>query len=307
MGPLNFNHLHYFWMLVRRGSLSRASSELSLSPSTVSAQVHALEQQLDAQLVRRVGRRLEPTDMGRVVFRYAEDIFSLGRELIDTVQGRPADAAIRLEVGVADVVPKLIARRLLQPALQLEQPTHIVCREGKPQQLLADLALHNLDLVLVDAPLGPETNIRAFNHLLGECDVWIFGGEAIVDQYRADFPHSLDGAPFLLPLPTTATRRAVDSWFERHKIRPRIVGEFEDGGLMKVFGQTGNGLFPAPAAVLEAVERQYQVKAVGCVDGVRDQFYAISVERRLKHPAVVAILDAARRELAADVPYQPPP
>ena len=224
-----------------------------------------------------------------MILRYADEIFLLGRELVDTARRRPVDRPMRLEVGVADVVPKLVARKLLEPALRLDCDIQLICHDGKPDQLLADLAMHHLDVVILDAPVGPGASIKAFNHLLGECDVQIYGAATLAARYRRGFPRSLDGAPFLLPLNSTAIRRAIDNWFDRHEIRPCIIGEFDDSGLMKVFGQTGAGLFPAPAVVDREVRRQYQVKRVGIIEDIRDRFYAITVERQLKHPAVVQI------------------
>ncbi|MCA9672622.1 MAG: transcriptional activator NhaR [Myxococcales bacterium] len=293
----NFQHLLYFWTVAREGALVRGAKKLRLSPSTVSAQIHALEESLDAKLFERVGRGLRMTDMGRMVFRYAEEIFLLGRELVDTARGRPVDRPLNLHVGVADVVPKLVARKLLEPAMSLPDEIQMICHDGKPGQLLADLAMHHLDVVIVDAPIGPGVNIKAFNHLLGECDVEIFGTQRLFDRYRKGFPRSLDGAPFLLPLDSTAIRRSIDAWFERNEVRPHVVGEFDDAGLMKVFGLNGAGLFPAPVVVKREVQRQYQVKSLGSIEGVRDRFYAITVGRRLKHPAVVAISKAAQDKI----------
>lgn len=294
---LNYHHLLYFWMVAREGSVVRASEKLLLAPSTISSQVHALEDALDAKLLQRAGRGLKLTDMGQMVYRYADEIFVLGRELLDTVRGRPVDRPLRLEVGIADVVPKLVARKLIEPALSLSQEVHVICREGKPDQLLADLALHSLDVVLLDAPIGPGTNIRAFNHLLGECDLLVYGTKQLRDAHSGEFPGCLDGAPFLMPLDTSSMRRALEEWFDSTRVRPHVVGEFEDSALMKVFGQTSAGFFPAPAVIQDEIERQYDVEALGPVAGFRERFYAISVERRLKHPAVVAISDSARNKL----------
>lgn len=294
---LNYHHLLYFWTMARQGSLARASAELRLAQSTISGQIRALEDSLGEKLLARRGRRLVLTEMGRVVFRYAEEIFSLGRELRDAVKGRPVGRPLSLMVGVADVVPKLVARRLLEPALKLPEPVRLICREDKPERLFAELAVHNLDIVLADAPIDPSIRIRAFNHLLGECGIVFFGTAKLAAAHRRNFPESLDGAPVILPTENTTLRRSLDQWFAARGIRPRVVGEFEDSALLKVFGQVGMGLFPASSVIADEVQRQYQVRPVGRLDEVRERFYAISVERKLKHPAVIAISEEARQKL----------
>jgi LysR family transcriptional activator of nhaA len=234
-----------------------------------------------------------------VVHGYADEIFGLGRELVDVVKGGTSGRPARLAVGIDNVVPKLIAYRLLEPALRLETPVLMVCREDKPERLLAALAVHELDIVLTDAPLGGGLSARVYNHLLGECPVTIFGAEALARAHRPRFPRSLDGAPFLLPTGGTALRRTLDAWFEAEGLRPRVVAEFEDSALLKVFGQAGRGLFAAPAATERDIGRQYGVRRVGGIEAAKERFYAISVERKLRHPAVVAISRAARTELFA--------
>jgi len=296
---LNYHHLRYFWAAAKEGGVTRASEKLNISQPTVSAQIRDLEEALGAKLFARAGRRLVLTDVGRVAYRYADEIFGLGRELLDTVKGRSTGRAPRLAVGIANVVPKLIAYRLLEPALALDPPVQIVCHEDKPERLLAELAVHELDLVLSDAPVGPGLSVRAYNHVLGECGVAIFGTEKLAAAHRARFPRSLDGAPFLLPTPGTTLGRSLEEWFDAQGIRPRVVGHFEDSALLKVFGQAGRGLFPAPAAIEAEVMREHGVRRVGAVDSVRERFYAISVERKLKHPAVLAISGAARAMLFA--------
>lgn len=294
---LNYHHLLYFWTVARLGSVARATEELYLSQPTISAQVRLLEESLGEKLFTRTGRNLTLTEMGRVVFRYADEIFSLGRELTDVVKRRSTGRPVRFVVGIADVMPKLVAYRLLEPALTLVEPVRVVCHEDKPERLLAELAIHGLDLVLSDSPIGPAVKVRAFNHLLGECGVTIFGSAKKAADYRRRFPHSLDGAPFLLPTENTTLRRSLDQWFESEKIRPFVVGEFEDSALLKVFGQSGTGLFAGPSAIEPEIRKQYGVQIVGRLDTVRERFYAISVERKLKHPAVVAISDMARQKL----------
>lgn len=294
---LNYHHLLYFWTVAKEGSIARATAELRLAQPTISGQIRVLEESLGEKLFQRSGRNLVLTDVGRVVFRYADEIFSLGRELRDVLKSGSSARPLRLLVGVADVVPKLVAYRLLEPALRLTEPIQIVCREDRPDRLLAELAIHNLDIVLSDAPVEPSLRIRAFSHLLGECGVVFFATQALASTYRRGFPRSLNGAPLLLPTENTALRHSLDRWFVSKGIRPRIVGEFEDSALLNVFGQTGMGIFLAPSIIEAEVRRQYQVEVIGRMEGVKERFYTISVERKLKHPAVVAISEAARKKL----------
>ncbi len=297
---LNYHHLLYFWLVVREGGIAQAAVKLRLAHPTVSGQVHALEDALGERLLVKQGRRLVLTEMGTVVFRYAEDIFALGNELLDTVKGRPTGQPLRLVVGIDDVVPKVVARRLLEPALQLGTPVRLVCREDKTERLLAELAAHELDVVLTDAPLATGSAVRAFNHLLGETDVSVFGTAALAKAHRRGFPRSLDGAPLLLPTPQTALRRSIEAWLDGLGVRPRIIGEFDDSALLKAFAQDGVGLFFAPTAVRDVVRRQYEgLQVVGRVPELTERYYAISIERKLRHPAVVAISRSARSDLFA--------
>ncbi len=294
---LNYHHLLYFWTVARDGSVTRASEKLHLSQPTISNQLRSLERSLGEKLFSKTGRNLVLTETGRNVYRYADEIFSLGRDLMDSVRGRPTSRPARLLVGVVEALPKLIAYRLVEPALQLPEPVQVVCLEDKSERLLAELSLHALDVVLSDAPVPPGVEVRAFNHLLGECGVTIFGTPSLAPAHRRRFPRSLDGAPFLLPRHNSALRSALDQWFDSEGIRPLIRGEFDDSALLKAFGHAGVGLFAAPSAIEDPVRRQYGVQVVGRIDAVRERFYAISVERKLKHPAVVAISAAARQRL----------
>jgi len=294
---LNYHHLLYFWSVVRTGSVAAASVELRLAPPTISVQIRRLEEQLGEKLLRRSGRRVLPTEMGQAVFRYAEDIFSLGRELLDMVHGRPSGRPMHLIVGVVDVMPKSIAHRLIEPALRLGERIRLVCREAEPEQLLAELSMQNLDVVLSDAPIGPTVKVRAYNHLLGETGVSFLGQARFTRTYRRRFPKSLHGAPVLLQATNTAIRRSIDQWLDSIDIRPDIVGEFEDSELLWEFGAAGDGIFPVPTVLERHVMRLHRVKLVGRTDAAHARYYAISVERRLKHPAVVAICDTARRKL----------
>ncbi|MBX9680240.1 MAG: transcriptional activator NhaR [Gemmataceae bacterium] len=294
---LNYQHLLYFWTVAREGSVKRACEALHLAQPTISGQIHALERSLGNKLFQKAGRNLVLTEAGRVVFRYADEIFSLGKELRDTLKGRPAGRPQRFLVGVADALPKLIIHRLLEPALHLKEPVHLICHDGRAEELLAQLALHQLDLVLLDMPSPPTVKIRAYDHLLGESPISIFAAPRLAARYRSRFPECLENAPFLMPAEKSSLRRALDQWFETKQIRPDIRGEFSDSALLKVFGQIGAGLFAAPSVVEKEICRQYHVKAIGRLEGLRERFYAVSVERRLKHPAVVAISEAARKSL----------
>jgi LysR family transcriptional activator of nhaA len=303
MDWLNYHHLFYFWTMAREGSIAAAARRLRLSQPTVSEQLGELEKAFGEQLFQRTSRGVDLTEQGTVVFRYADEIFALGRELSDTLKGRPTGRPARLVVGVADVIPKLVAYRLIKPALSLPGEVRVVCHEDKSERLFAELAIHGLDVVIADAPLGPSMNIAAYNHLLGECGVAVFGEKALAARYRRGFPRSLDGAPFLMPLPATALRRSLDQWFEAQGIKPRVVGEFQDSALLETFGQAGLGLFAAPSAVLKEIKRRHGIHVLGRINTLRERYYAISGERRLKHPAVIAISNAAK-ELLFEEPIE---
>lgn len=294
---LNYHHLLYFWTVVRTGSVAAASDELRLASPTISVQIRRLEDQIGEKLLRRSGRRVVPTEMGQAVFRYADEIFSLGRELLNMVHGRPTGRPLQLIVGVVDVMPKSIAHWLIEPALRLDERVRLVCREATPEQLLAQLSVQTLDVVLSDAPIAPGVKVRAYNHLLGETGVSFLGDAKFSRTHRRRFPKSLHGAPLLLQASNTAIRRGIDEWLEGLEIRPEIVGEFEDSELLWEFGKGGEGVFAVPTVLEKHLTRMYGVRVLGRTDAVRSRYYAISVERRLKHPAVVAICETARREI----------
>ena len=296
MNWLNYHHLLYFWVVAREGSLVAAGKVLRLSHPTLSAQIRALEEQLGEKLFMKAGRNLALTETGKIVYRYAEEIFTLGREMVDTVKGT-AGQKLQLDVGVADVVPKLVVRRLLQPALNLPTPVRLVCYEDSYDKLLADLAQHALDVVISDAPVPAGSPFRVFNHLLGETTVSFFATAPLARSYGPGFPESLNGAPVLLPLKSLTVRRALNHWFDKLDIKPNIVAEFADSALMNVFGADGIGIFPAPTVIASEVMTQYNVEALGCATDVRESFYAISAERKVKHPAVVAISEQARQDM----------
>ncbi len=297
---INYKHLHYFWSVAREGGVARASERLHLTPQTISGQLSLLEEYLGVDLFARVGRNLELTDTGRVVLSYADEIFSLGGELEEVMHQLPIDRPQLFRVGVVDVLPKSIAHRILQPALMMPESVRMTCREASLDTLLAELAVHRLDLVLADRPIPPTVSTRGFSHKLGECAVSFFATEKLGKTLEGDFPHCLDGAPLLLPSSGNQLRSGIDRWLDKHRIHPRTIAEFDDSALMKAFGQEGAGIFIAPAAIEAEVEWQYQVNVIGRVDEVKEQFYAISVERRVLHPVVSTVVEAARESLFVD-------
>lgn len=299
MSTINYKHLHYFWVVAKCGGIGRAGEQLHLTPQTISGQIGMLEEALGTTLFDRIGRRLELNDTGRMVFSYADEIFTLGEELEDMLRNRPGGRPLQFTVGVVDSLQKSIVRLLLEPALNLPETLRIVCREGKLDTLLAGLAIRGLDIVLADGPMPPNSNVRGFSHLLGECGVAFFAAPSLAKRHKKTFPQSLDGAPFLLPGEDAALRPRLLRWFDKERIRPRIVGEFDDGALLKEFGEAGVGIFAAPAAVAAQVKKQYGVQEIGRTDALTEQFYAISVERRLSHPAVLAISTAAQKRVAS--------
>lgn len=304
MSHLNYKHLHYFWVVAKAGSIVRASEQLHLTPQTISGQLSLFEEVQGEQLFKKSGRNLELTEAGRMVLSYAEEIFSLGQELEQVLHHRPTARTLQLRVGVSDAVAKAVAYRLLEPALALPQTLRINCREGKLDYLLAELAMHKLDIVITDTPMPPTVNVRGFNHQLGECGISFFATKALALQYPAAFPACLDGAPLLLPGEDSALRSKLMHWLNAQQLHPRIAGEFDDSALMSAFGQAGAGFFAAPSSIADMVMRQYDVSLIGHTDEIKEQFYAISVQRKLTHPAVLAISRAAQQSLFGAVPQQ---
>lgn len=292
---LNYQHLLYFWSVVRTGSLTRACEELALSPPTISAQLRTLEARLGEKLLSKAGRTLVPTEVGRLVYTYADEIFGIGRDLVDALEHRPTRRPLRVIVGIDDVVPKAIAHRLLAPALGLKRPVRLVCNEGTLERLFANLAVHEIDLVLSDWPITQRLNVRAYSHHLGTCEESWMATPTLARTLRRGFPKSLDSVPVLLPTDDTAIRRALDQWLDRQNVRPIIVGEFEDYALMLEFARAGHGFFPVPAVLQEQFQQEYGLSLVGPATGVQAQFFAISVERQIKHPAVAAIVQQGRK------------
>jgi LysR family transcriptional activator of nhaA len=297
MSDLNYKHLHYFWTVAREGGVTAAAEKLHVSQPAISTQIRKLELALGQELFDRSGRSLVLTPEGRIVMEFADEIFALGRELTDTLEGRLEGRPMRLVVGVADSIAKTVAHRLLLPAFQLDDPVHVVVHEDRPDRLLARLATHDLDLVLTDIPIPPNVSVQAFNHPLGESSVAIFGAPDLVATLDGDFPACLDRAPFLLPAHGFALRRSLDDWFAAEDIQPRIVAEIEDSALTKVFGESGHGFFAAPTLIAEEVGDRYQLEVVGTTDAIRERYFAITAERRIKHPGAVAISRAARTHL----------
>lgn len=303
---INYKQLHYFWAVAKTGSIVRAGEQLNLTPQTISGQIGLLENALGVELFRRAGRRLELTETGRLALSYAEQIFQVGGELEQALRNHPGDRHVLFRVGIADVVPKTIAYHLLAPAMALPEPVRIVCREDKLERLLAELAIQRLDLVIADSPMSSEMNVKGYNHKLGECGITFFATRKLAAVHGSDFPRGLHGAPMLVPGENSIVRGRLMRWFGEQQLQPRIVGEFDDSALMKAFGQSGIGIFIAPSVIADEVRRQYGVEVIGRTDDVSERFYAISVERRLTHPAVVAVNDAARLDLFSARRRKPP-
>lgn len=288
---LNYRHLHYFWVTAHEGTFTRAAERLGVAVQTVSAQIALLEEAVGAALLTPQGRKLMPTDAGRIALGYADQIFQLGERLLEALEEGPGRPTRRLGVGIADAVPKLIAYRLLAGATAATEPIRLVCEEGDFADLVADLALHRLDVVLADRPAAASGgSLRVYSHPLGECEIALFGVPGLAEKHGRDFPRRLDGAPLLLPTRDNALRARLDQWFAAREIRPRVVGEFEDSALLMTFGRSGLGLFPAPALLAADIAGQFDVAPAGQLAGVREQFYALTAERRVRHPAVEAML-----------------
>ena len=302
MAALNYKHLRYFWMVAKTGSIARAAEQIHLAPQSISGQLSEFEATLGVDLFRRAGRNLELTEAGQRILSYAEEIFTIGDELLEVLHDQTAKKTLPFRVGIADSVSKSIAYRLVEPALKLGEPVRLVCREGRLASLLAELAVHRLDMIIADRPMPTHLNVRGFSHLLGESGQTVFAAHCLTQSLSGAFPALLDGAPFLLPGEDAMIRPKLTQWLEANALRPRIVGEFDDSALMKSFGQAGAGLFVAPTAIAATVCEQYKVVAIGQIDSVVEQLYAITTERRLTHPAIVAISKAARLDVFGGIP-----
>jgi LysR family transcriptional regulator, transcriptional activator of nhaA len=297
---LNYHHLLYFWMVAKHGSITRASVELRLAHPTISGQIHQLEEALGEKLFVRSGRNLVLTDSGRIAFRYADEIFALGKEFRDTLKGRTTGQPLRLVVGVSDVIAKSIVHRILEPAFELRDKVRITCREARSANtFLGDLAVHAIDVVLADAPAGPGTPVRTFSHPLGECGSSFFAASQLARTCRPQFPRSLDGAPVILPGGDSTFRRTLDEWFRSRNIHPEIVAELDDLALASVLAEKGLGVLAAPDVIAKELRQRYRLQLVGRAKEIRQRFFAISVERKIKNPAVAAICEVARKKIFA--------
>jgi LysR family transcriptional activator of nhaA len=291
MNRLNYHHLHYFWLVAKEQSLTRASARLRLAPSTLSGQIHAFERVLGQQLFARVGRRLELTYVGRLVYRYADDIFTLGTEMQDALQDHPGGRPLRLQVGIADAIPKPMTSLLLQPVLAMKERVVLTCIEGPPERLLESLSSHEVDIVFADAPCTAHPTIKVLSHLLVRCPVVIMGTKAHARRFRKGFPLSLRGAPLLLPTSQANLHRSMEQWLSEHSITPQIMGEFDDQALLVEMGHAGLGLFPIPAAIERTICSRFPVHRIGVISDIHESFYALTAERRVSHPAVAAICE----------------
>lgn len=293
----NYRQLHYFWSVAKAGGIARGAEQLHLTPQTISGQISLLEENLGVALFKRAGRRLELTEAGRLALSYADEIFQVGNELEETLRNRHEERTFLFRVGIADVVPKTIAYRLLAPALSLPEPVRLVCREDKFELLLAELAIHRLDMVLADRPLPPGMDVKSYSHRLGECGVTFLATPALAARLEGKFPHLLNGAPLLIPGEDSAVHAPLLRWLRGLDIHPRIVGEFDDGALMKSFGQAGAGVFPVPTAIAAELAAQHGLQSLGSSEAVKDRFFIITVERKLSHPAALAVSEAAQKGL----------
>lgn len=294
MADLNFKHLRYFWMVAKTGSIARASEKLHLTPQSISGQLSEFEARLGIELFRRAGRNLEVTEAGRRILGMAEEIFTLGDELLEALHSDVARKPTPFHLGIADSVSKSMAYRLVEPALKLGDTVHLICREGRLASLLADLAIQRLDMIIADRPMPANLNVRGYSHLLGESSLAMFAAPQYAGELSGDFPGILDNARLLMPGEDVAIRPKLIRWFDSLNLRPRIVGEFDDSALIKAFGQAGAGLFVAPSAIADHICEQYKVVQVGRIDSVVEQHYAITTERKLTHPAIVEISKSAR-------------
>lgn len=294
---INLKHLRYFWSVASHGSVTKASESMFLTPQTISGQLRDLEESIGEKLFQREGRNLVLTEVGRMVFSYTDEMFQLGLELQDVLEGKTPGTSITVKVGIAMIVPKLLAYRVLDPVLRMNDSINLVCHEAPLVDLLADLSVHKLDAVLSDSPINPALNIRAYNHPLGESGISFFALPEYVEKLQQDFPKNLDGFPFLMPSRSSSLRRNLESWFTQHSIQPKVVAEFEDRALMKAFGESGSGVFTSPITMEKDVLDKYGVAVIGRTDEVKESFYLISPERKIKHPAITEITEAARKNI----------
>lgn len=297
MRNLNYKHLRYFWMVAKTGSIARAAEQLHLTPQSISGQLTEFAQVLGVDLFRRSGRNLEVTAEGRKVLSYAEEIFAIGDDLLNTINNEQMRNSLPLIVGIADSVSKSVAYRLLEPALQVNDAVRLTCREGRLIALLSDLSVHKLDMIIADRPIPPHLNVLGYNHLIGESSLTVFGAKELAQKFRGNFPSCINQAPFLLPGEDSAISQKLLRWIESNDLKLNVKGEFDDSALLKSFGQAGVGLFAAPTAISENICHQYQVEALGEISSVKEQIYIITTERKLTHPAIIAINNIGRDDV----------
>ena len=294
MARLNYNHLYYFYAVATDGSIAKASQRLNLTPQTISSQITTFETQLGFDLFNRVGKRLQLSEKGRLVYSYANDIFQIGDELKSVLQTQEPARLQTLTVGITDVIPKTLAYQLLSPALSLDQAVRLICNEGDQESLLADLAMDKIDMILTDQPLQPGSQVKAHNYQLTSSGFTFFASESLALVCREGFPQSLSGQPFLLQGKKSAVRQRLSSWLEKQDIAPNIIAEFDDSALQKSFGQGGYGVFAAPTIIEQSIASQYQVEIIGRTQEVQEHYYATTLEHRLKHPAIVEIVNGGK-------------
>lgn len=297
---INYKHLHYFWAVAHEGSIAKASEQLHITPQTISGQISLLEERIGSDLFNKLGRGLQLTETGHLVLKYADEIFALGRELGDVLRGTPSVGPSEFIVGAASALPKTVVYKIIEPALHIDQDIALTSREGPIESMLADLAIHKLDLVLSDTPINPALNIKAYNHFLGENSLTCFATPALARKLKKNFPQSLNHTPMLLPTNQYAVRHLIDSWMRDNGITPLVCGQFDDSALMKSFGQTGLGAFFMSTTIEQEICENFNVRVISRVKEMKQKFYAISAERKIKHPAVVAICDSARSALFSD-------
>ncbi|OUR88488.1 LysR family transcriptional regulator [Gammaproteobacteria bacterium 42_54_T18] len=292
MSPLNYNHLYYFYVVAKEGSIVKASGTLNLTPQTISGQISNFEDQIGILLFDRKGRKLHLSEFGQLILSYAEEIFQIGDELKNVITTQQPNQYLTFTVGITDVIPKTLAYQLLKPALDMDDPIRLICNEGDQESLLAELAVNKLDLILTDQPLQPGNNVKAYNHQLAESGLTFFASSSLTEKIKKDFPLCLSEKPFLMQSKKSVIHQRLSSWFHTHNIAPIIVAEFDDSALMKSFGQSGYGIFAGPTLIEKHIVSQYNVTVIGRTDELKEQYYAISPERRLKHPAIIEIVNA---------------
>jgi LysR family transcriptional activator of nhaA len=294
LNRVNFHHLYYFWVVAKSGSIRRASEQLMLAPPTVSRQIRELESKLNAKLILRTNQNIALTREGEYVHHVCDELFGLARELVDGLASDLHTKPLRLKVGVAGVIPKLLVYKVLEPALHLRDPVQIICMEGAPSKLIADLSNQALDMVLTDSPIGLYSNVRSYCHLIAESPIVACATAEMAERYRSGFPQSLSGAPILLPSANSALRTSLDQHFFENGIEPEVRGEFEDSTVVKVFGEAGLGIFFVPAMIQKEVQRNYRCEVIGQLDNVDSKFYAVAPHRRIRNPATMAVIESAR-------------